>query len=258
MSTLSSSPLSVHVGASRSAMGARAAADIASEIGRVLAKKETVRILFAAAPSQTEMLVSLRQMSGIDWPRVSGFHMDEYLGLAADAPQRFGVWLRQAIFDHVPIGAVHLIDAGEDPARASADYAAKLRAATIDIVCCGVGVNGHLAFNDPPADFDDPLAVKVVALDERSRQQQVDDKCFASLGEVPTHAITVTISAFLAAGSIFCTVPGKQKNAAIHAMLHGPITGLCPASALRLHPRCALYLDPDSAGGMSLDPYRVI
>jgi glucosamine-6-phosphate deaminase len=254
----SSNPLAVHVAASRSSMGARAAADIASEIRALLANQEGVRIMFAAAPSQSEMLLSLRQASGVDWSRVSGFHMDEYLGLAADAPQRFGVWLLRTIFDHLPFGAVHLIEPGDEPNRTAADYAAKLNAAAIDIVCCGVGVNGHLAFNDPPADFDEPLTAKVVALDERSRQQQVDDKCFASIHDVPTHAVTVTIPGLLAARAIFCTVPGPQKNQAIRNMLEQPITSLCPASALRLHPQCALYLDPDNAGEVSFEGYRQI
>jgi len=237
-------------------MAARAAADIASEIRALLAKQDGVRIMFAAAPSQSEMLLSLAQASGIDWPRVSGFHMDEYLGLAADAPQRFGAWLRRTIFDRLPFGAVHLIAPGDDPNRTAADYAAKLNAAAIDIVCCGVGVNGHLAFNDPPADFNDPLTMKIVALDERSRQQQVDDKCFAFIDDVPSHAVTVTIPALLAAGAIFCTVPEPQKNDAIRSMLERPITPLCPATALRLHPRCTLYLDPGSAGEISFEGYR--
>jgi glucosamine-6-phosphate deaminase len=237
-------------------MAARAAADIASEIRALLAKQDGVRIMFAAAPSQSEMLLSLTQASGIDWRRVSAFHMDEYLGLAANAPQRFGAWLRRTIFDRLPFGAVHLIAPGDDPNRTAADYAAKLNAAAIDIVCCGVGVNGHLAFNDPPADFNDPLTMKVVALDERSRQQQVDDKCFAFIDDVPSHAVTVTIPALLAARAIFCTVPGAQKNHAIRNMLERPITPLCPATALRLHPRCTLYLDPDSAGKISFEGYR--
>jgi glucosamine-6-phosphate deaminase len=239
-------------------MGMRAATDISSELRTLLADQEEVRILFAAAPSQTEMLLSLTQTSGVDWSRVSAFHMDEYLGLADGAPQRFGVWLRQYIFDKLPFRAVHLIEPGDDPGRAAADYADELNAAPIDIVCCGIGVNGHLAFNDPPADFDDPLTVKIVALDWRSRQQQVDDKCFASIEAVPTHAVTVTIPALLSARTIFCTVPGEQKNQAIRDMLEGPVTPQCPATALRLHPRCTLYLDPDSAGDICFDGCRKI
>jgi glucosamine-6-phosphate deaminase len=239
-------------------MGARAAADIASEIRALLAKQEGVRIMFAAAPSQSEMLRFLTHSSGVEWPRVTGFHMDEYLDLAVDAPQRFGTWLCRTIFDHQPFGAVHLIEAGDDPNQIASDYAVKLNAAPIDIVCCGVGVNGHLAFNDPPADFSDPRTVKVVALDERSRQQQVDDKCFASIQNVPTHAVTVTIPALLAARTIFCTVPGPQKNRAIRNMLEQPITSLCPATALRLHPRCTLYLDHESASDVAVGGYRQV
>lgn len=253
-----SNPLFVHAGASRQAMGARAAADIAAKIRSLLAKQAAVRIMFAAAPSQSEMLSSLVMAPDIDWPRVSAFHMDEYVGLDADAPQRFGNWLRQAIFDHLPLGSVHLIAPGRDLDQSAADYAAALAVAPLDIVCCGVGVNGHLAFNDPPADFDDPLSVKIVALDERSRQQQVEDKCFESIRDVPSHAITVTISAMLTAQSIFCTVPGTQKNQAVRNMLEGPITELCPATALRLHSRCTLYLDQDSAAGVSFEGYRQI
>jgi glucosamine-6-phosphate deaminase len=254
----SSNPLAVHRASSRSAMGTRAAADIASEIRTLLANQGRVRVMFAAAPSQSEVLFSLSQASNVDWSRVEGFHMDEYLGLTVDAPARFGSWLRRTIFDRLPFGAVHLIEPGDNPDRTAADYSAKLDSAIIDIVCCGVGANGHLAFNDPPADFDDLRTVKIVKLDERSRQQQVDDKCFASIRDVPTHAVTVTIPALLSARTIFCIVPGPQKNQAIRNMLEGPITPLCPATALRLHPQCTLFLDPDSAAEVSLEGYRLV
>lgn len=239
-------------------MGRRAAVDIGAHIRVLLRNQEEVRIVFAAAPSQSDMLFALRHASGVDWSRVAAFHMDEYLGLPDDAPQRFGVWLRRNIFDHLPFGAVHLIETEDDLSRSTFDYAAKLNAVPIDIVCCGIGINGHLAFNDPPADFDDPLAVKIVALDELCRQQQVDDKCFSSIHDVPTHAVTVTIPALLAARTIFCTVPGPQKNQAVRNMLEGRITPQCPASALRLHPHCMLYLDHDSAAGISFNGYRPI
>jgi glucosamine-6-phosphate deaminase len=176
--------------------------------------------------------------------------MDEYLGLSVDAPQRFGLWLRRAIFDHLPFAAVHLIDPKDNPQQTAADYAAKLNAAPIDIVCCGIGENGHLAFNDPPANFDDPLTVKIVELDIQSRQQQVDDKCFATLDDVPTHALTVTIPALLAARAIFCTVPSTFKKEGVRHTLCDPISPMCPATALRRHPNATLYLDPDSASGV--------
>jgi N-acetylglucosamine-6-phosphate deacetylase len=240
--------LTVHVAESRSAMGAQAAADIAREIRFCLERQLGVRMVFAAAPSQKEMLAALREEKNIEWPRVTAFHMDEYLGLPADAPQRFGLWLRRAIFDHLPFAAVHLIEPGVDPERTAAEYAESLKAAPIDIVCCGIGSNGHLAFNDPPADFEDPLTVKAVELDGRCRQQQVDDECFATLSEVPTHALTITIPGLLAGHALFCTVPGSSKKEAVRRTLSDPINPMCPATTLRRHPRCNLYLDLDSAG----------
>ena len=242
--------ISIHVAESRRAMGARAAADIANEIRARLERQPRGRIIFAAAPSQSEMLAALREEKGVNWSRVTAFHMDEYLDLAADAPQRFGSWLRRAIFDHLNFAAVHLIEPGNNPSETATNYEAKLNAAPIDIVCCGIGTNGHLAFNDPPADFNDPLTVKTVYLDAQCRQQQVDDGCFATLSEVPTRALTVTIPALLAARAVFCTVPGRSKTEAVHHTVTGPIDPACPASALRRHPRCTLYLDPDSAGGL--------
>jgi glucosamine-6-phosphate deaminase len=239
--------LTVYVEDSRLAMGKHAAADVAREIRTRLEKQPGVRMVFAAAPSQSEMLAALRDEKDIDWSRVTAFHMDEYLGLPLDAPQRFGLWLRDAIFDHLPFAAVHLLDPGDNPAQAATDYAFKLLAAPINIVCCGIGSNGHLAFNDPPADFEDPLTVKVVDLDPQCRQQQVDDACFATLHDVPTRALTITIPGLLSGHALFCTVPGALKKDAVRRALSDPIHPMCPASALRLHPRCMLYLDSDSA-----------
>lgn len=242
--------MTIHIAESRDAMAAQAAAGIAREIRSCLAHQSGVRIVFAAAPSQSEMLAALCAEKDIDWPRVTAFHMDEYLGLPADAPQRFGLWLCRAIFDRLPFAAAHLIEPGDDPMQTAADYAVKLNAAPIDIVCCGIGANGHLAFNDPPADFIDPLTVKVVELDAECRQQQVDDACFPRLSDVPTHALTITVPGLLAARAIFCTVPGAMKAEAVRRTLLGPIDPACPASALRTHPRCALYLDSESASAL--------
>jgi N-acetylglucosamine-6-phosphate deacetylase len=256
MSTLEKSTLNsltVHVAESRRAMGAHAAADIAREIRACLGKQPGVRMVFAAAPSQSEMLAALREQKGIDWSRVTAFHMDEYLGLPADAPQRFGLWLRRAIFDYLPFAAVHLIEPGDNPEQTAADYAANLNAAPIDIVCCGIGSNGHLAFNDPPADFEDPLTVKAVELDRQCRQQQVDEECFATLSDVPTRALTITIPGLLAGHALFCTVPGTFKREAVRRTLSDPIDPMCPATALRQHPRCTLYLDLDSADEVRCD-----
>ncbi|MCK1392416.1 glucosamine-6-phosphate deaminase [Bradyrhizobium sp. 1] len=228
-------------------MGRAAAADVGVTLRGRLARQRTVRMIFAAAPSQAELLDALARERDIDWRRVTAFHMDEYLGLAADAPQRFGAWLTRHLFSRIAFGAVHLIGQEPDPHREASRYAALLGHAPVDIVCLGIGVNGHLAFNDPPvADLHDTKQVKVVELDEVCRQQQVDDECFPSLGDVPTHAITLTIPRLLEAAELFCVVPGVSKRAAVEQSLFGPIGTACPASALRTHPRCALYLDQDS------------
>jgi glucosamine-6-phosphate deaminase len=239
--------LRVHSFATRGAMGRQAAHDIAVEIRTKLAGAGAMRMIFAAAPSQAEMIEALIAEPGIDWRRVTAFHMDEYIGLSAGAPQRFAVWLRERLFDRVPFAAIHPILPEGDPHAAAAHYAALLDAAPIDIVCLGIGVNGHIAFNDPPvADFADPHDVKIVELDEICRQQQVDDDCFPNLAAVPEQALTLTIPRLLRAERLFCVVPGAHKRVAVGSVLHGPIIPRCPASVLRRHPDCTLYLDAGS------------
>jgi glucosamine-6-phosphate deaminase len=238
------------VAKSRAAMGKKAAEDIADELRRRLLYQQSVRMIFAAAPSQSEMLTALILIPDIDWSRVTAFHMDEYLGLASEAPQRFGLWLGRAIFDRLPFAAVHLLEPGTDPEATAAEYADRLAESPIDIVCCGIGSNGHLAFNDPPADLNDPFDVKVVKLDTACRQQQVDDRCFDRFGDVPTHALTLTIPRLLAADRIFCCVPGAFKKTAVRRALQDPISGLVPATALRTHSNWSLYLDEDSAADL--------
>jgi glucosamine-6-phosphate deaminase len=235
----------------RFSVGRRAASDIATEILRKLSYQPLVRIVFAAAPSQREMLEALRLEHRIDWSRVSAFQMDEYLDLPAEAPQRFAMWLKAVFFDHLPIGRVHFLETDLDPEQRAREYAQLLGAAPIDMVCLGVGINGHIAFNDPPvADFEDKEAVKLVELDEECRRQQVLDKCFASIDEVPRRAVTLTVPRLLDAERLFCVAPGASKREAIRRMLTGPINSACPATALRLHPDCRLYLDRASASLM--------
>jgi len=231
----------------REALGAAAARDIGDALTRRLDSQPGVRVIFASAPSQEATLRHLAERPGIDWSRVTAFHMDEYLGLAPNAPQRFGNWLRGVLLDRIPVGTSYLIDPGDDVQATVHGYSALLTAGPIDIVCLGIGVNGHLAFNDPPADFADPALVKVVTLDEVSRLQQVEDGCFATLAEVPAQAITLTIPALLAAAELFCMVPGAQKKRAVTDAMYGPIGGSVPASALRTHPQCTIYVDKDSA-----------
>jgi glucosamine-6-phosphate deaminase len=240
-------PMEIRIAATREQLGAEAARDIAAEMRDRLGRQESVRIIFAAAPSQGEMLRELILQPGIDWSRITAFHMDEYIGLPAGTPQLFSEWLKAAIFDRVKFSATHLIVAGNDPELACRNYAELLQQAPIDLCLLGIGSNAHLAFNDPPADLHDPATVKVVELDLACRQQQVDDKCFDRIEDVPTHAITLTVPALMAADKLFCCVPGKLKQQAVHAMVHDEISGAVPATALRLHSSCIIYLDRDSA-----------
>jgi glucosamine-6-phosphate deaminase len=233
------------------ALGAAAASAVAGAVREALARRPVVRMAFAAAPSQRAMLTALAAEPGIDWGRVTAFHLDEYLGLAPDAPQRFGTWLRRAFFDRVPLGAVHLIETGPDAEAGARAYAALLAEAPLDVVCLGIGVNGHLAFNDPPvADLDDPADVKTVDLDEVCRRQQVDDGAFGTLAEVPRRAVTLTVPRLLAADRLFCTVSGAYKRDAVRAALLAPVGARCPATALRTHPDCTVFLDRAAASAL--------
>lgn len=238
--------LKVSVHPDRRALGEAAGAAVAACMRKLPGR---VRMVFAAAPSQNETLETLARAMDLDWSRVTAFHMDEYAGLAKDAPQAFSRYLREHLFDLVHPGEIHLIDGLNDPARECGRYAALIKEAPIDIVCLGIGENGHLAFNDPPvADFKDPRGVKEVELDEACRRQQVNDGCFPALDAVPRRAITLTIPALTTAAHLFCSVPGPRKREAVRRTLEGPISPLCPATALRSHPDCTLYLDRDSHG----------
>lgn len=233
----------------RQKLGRVAARDTADQMQKILAEKGRVHIIFAAAPSQNEFLEHLISMSNIDWSNVIGFHMDEYIGLPDNAPQQFGRFLRERIFELVPFKAVYLMNGNAENMQKECDrYSELLRAYPVDITCMGIGENGHIAFNDPPvANFNDPNLVKIVELDDICRQQQVNDGCFETFDDVPTHAMTLTIPALMAAKWIGCVVPGKSKAAAVNAALKDKISTDCPASILRTHNNAVLYLDIDSA-----------
>ena len=241
--------LKVKVYADRKALGAAAGAEAAAKIKQLLADKAEIRIVFAAAPSQNEFLETLRADPDIDWSRVTAFHMDEYIGLPEDAPQKFSRFLRDRIFDIVKPGRVHLIDSSNSAEAECKRYGDLIREAPIDVVCLGIGENGHIAFNDPPvADFNDPHVIKVVELDDACRQQQVNDGCFPTFDDVPTHALTLTIPTLMSGAHLFCMVPGPTKRNAVRRTLNGPISTECPSTVLRTHPDCTLYVDRDSYG----------
>ena len=230
-------------------MGKAAAADIKACILSLLKTKETINMIFAAAPSQNEVLAALALDKEIPWNRVNAFHMDEYIGLDADAPQGFGNFLKEHIFGLANFASVNYIDITAPDAEAEcARYAALLGQYPTDIVVMGIGENGHIAFNDPPvADFNDAKAVKPVALDEICRNQQVNDGCFKALADVPKTAITLTVPTLFAGDHLFCIVPAATKAQAVRATLCGEIGEKCPATVLRRHKSAVLYLDGDSS-----------
>lgn len=206
-------------------------------------------MIFAAAPSQNEFLETLTAAEGIDWSRVVAFHMDEYIGLPVGAPQRFSQFLKEKLFDIVQPGEVHLIRSENTIEAECARYAALVNETPIDIVCLGIGENGHIAFNDPPvANFADTETIKPVELDAACRTQQVNDGCFPDFGSVPTHALTLTIPALMSARHLYCMVPGETKRQAVRETLHASISTACPATILRTHDHCTLYVDRDSYG----------
>jgi glucosamine-6-phosphate deaminase len=247
LETRSVDRLRVRIYRDRVTMGRAAAREVAAAVREALARQAAVRMVFAAAPSQNELLDALAATPDLDWSRVTSFQLDEYLGLRPDAPQTFSHYLRDRLFDRVRPGNVQLIDGDADPISEARRYADLLAAAPLDIVCLGIGENGHLAFNDPPADFDDPNLVKLVTLDAASRQQQVHDGCFPALEAVPAQALTVTIPLIMSGQRLTCVVPGAAKAEAVERTLHGVISPACPASVLRRHANCTLYLDADSA-----------
>ncbi len=235
--------LAVHQHADRAALGVAAARGVAAAIAALGA----ARVVFACAPSQDEFLAALLAQP-VDWAKVTVFHMDEYADLPEGHPASFRNYLRGHLLMHIAPRAVHLIRAEADATSEAVRYAALLAARPLDLVCLGIGENGHLAFNDPPvADFADPALVKLVALDEACRRQQVHDGCFPALDDVPTHALTLTIPALLSAREIFGVVPGGRKAQAVRDAMLGPIATSCPASVLRTHPRAVLYLDDAAA-----------
>ena len=244
--------LEVRIFETRAEMGNAAAADIQRKFCELLREKPYINVIFAAAPSQNEVLAALALDKEIDWSRIHAYHMDEYIGLPADAPQGFGNFLRAHIFDLVPFASVNLIDSSATDASLEAErYGRMLDEHLPDVVVMGIGENGHIAFNDPPvANFRDPKTVKAVRLDEICRNQQVNDGCFASIDEVPTHALTLTVPALTRAPYLFCIVPAPSKAWAVKETLTGSIDEHCPASILRTHDNAILYLDRDSAANL--------
>jgi glucosamine-6-phosphate deaminase len=232
---------------SRAEMDAAAGATAALAISAAIERQGGARIILASAPSQTGFLQQLLAHR-IPWEKVTVFHMDEYVGLEATHPASFRRYQSDHVLNRIQPAAFHgICGESDDPIAETHRYAGLLAAAPIDVVCAGIGENGHLAFNDPPADLHDPECVKIVTLDEACRRQQVNDGCFERIEAVPATAITLTVPALLAGGELFVIVPGSRKAEAVKNTLKLPISGACPATSLRTHPRASLFIDADSS-----------
>lgn len=233
---------------SREEMGVAAAEDAARRLRLLIRRKGFASVVFAAAPSQNEFLKHLIE-ADVQWNNVIAFHMDEYIGLSADAPQGFGNFLKEAIFSRLPFRQVNYLDGQAKDAQAEcARYTALLNENPPDIVFLGIGENGHLAFNDPGvADFTDAHTVKVVELDNVCRNQQVNDGCFRHIDEVPVTAFTLTMSAIMRIPQALSIVPGPTKANAVYHTVNAPVSAQCPATVLREHKDAVLYIDRDSA-----------
>lgn len=228
-------------------MGEDAAKDISMCLKTLLVQKEELNVVFAAAPSQNDVLKALVEDKTIDWNRINAYHMDEYIGLELNAPQRFSAYLNEHIFGLVNFKSINLIGTTDIK-----EYGKFLKN-NIDVVILGIGENGHIAFNDPGvADFNDKEDIKAVELDEMCRNQQVHDGCFPSLDKVPTHAVTLTIPTMFSGRYLFCVVPTTNKSEAVKNTLYGEINESCPASILRKHDNATMYLDYDSASLIKL------
>lgn len=234
----------------RNEMGKEAGRQVEEKIIELLKHKEQIRMVFAAAPSQNELLDYLAGSKMIPWNRIIAFHMDEYIGLSPESQNSFACFLKEKLFNKVDFKKVHLLNGMNTADKEVNRYASLLKQAPIDIICLGIGENGHIAFNDPDmANFNDPETVKTVTLDNLCRQQQVNEGCFSSLNMVPEKAITLTIPTLLSASFLFCIVPGERKREAVYKTLFGPIEKTCPASILRTHPSCNYFLDTEAYKG---------
>lgn len=240
----------VSVFATPEELGIAAAANTAEIVKAVVARKGSARVIFATGNSQIPFVEALHRHGGVDWSKVTAFHMDEYAGMSADHPASFRKWIRERIEEKLHPAAVHYLEGdAPDLAVECRRYEALLREAPIDLICMGIGENGHIAFNDPAvADFNASRWVKVLELDHACRMQQVGEGHFAGVDDVPTHALTLTIPALIAPEVIQVVVPDARKAEAVRNTLQGPISEACPASILRTQDHARLFLDRASFG----------
>jgi glucosamine-6-phosphate deaminase len=228
-------------------VGEAAARHAAQSLLRVLGHSEAARIIAATGASQLDFLDALTSIPGIDWQRVEMFHLDEYIGIPATHAASFRKYLMERFIQKTGMRRYHLLDGEQDPADIIRVIGRELKSAPVDIAFVGIGENGHLAFNDPPADFETDEPYLIVGLDEACRRQQVTEGWFGTISEVPLRAISMSVKQILKASEIIAVVPGARKARAVKACLEGEISPLAPASILRIHSNTTAYLDTDSA-----------
>jgi len=235
------------------ATGVAAAKAAAARLREAISTRGKANLIVATGASQFEMLKQLIREPRVDWKKVTGFHLDEYLDMKDDHPASFRRYLRERFVRHVPLKAFHFVN-GDSPNGQSEckRLGAILKKHPIDVACIGIGENGHLAFNDPPADFDTTEPFLVVNLDEGCRRQQYGEGWFKTLADVPRQAISMSIRQILAAQTLIVTVPDARKADAVKGCIDGELTNRCPASILRLHADCRLFLDEPAAGKLSV------
>jgi glucosamine-6-phosphate deaminase len=231
--------------------GQAAAAAGAERIREALRERESASIIVATGASQFQMLAALVATPDIDWSRVTGFHLDEYIGLPDTHPASFRRYLRERFVQHVPLRQFHYIRADEDAEAECRRLAYLLDDLIVDVAFVGIGENGHLAFNDPPADFRTERPYLIVELDEACRRQQLGEGWFETLEDVPSRAISMSVREIMRSRHIICTVPDRRKAEAVQHAVQGPVTPDLPASILQQHDSTALYLDRSAASLLS-------
>lgn len=241
------SQLEIRILADKETLGRVAAQQAANSLRRTIHAQGSARIIAATGASQFEFLEELTGASGIDWTRVEVFHLDEYVGLPLSHPASFRKYLLERLINKTGITHYHLLDGEGDSRRAAEKVGQELRTRPIDVAFAGIGENAHLAFNDPPADFNIEDPYLIVELDEACRQQQVNEGWFPTVSDVPKRAISMSVKQILRSKEIIVVAPEERKAQAVKNSLEGEITPLVPASILRTHPKATIYLDKDSA-----------
>jgi glucosamine-6-phosphate deaminase len=239
-------------------LGAKAAEQAAASIRRAIEQRGTARIIAATGAAQFEFLEALTSVPNIDWSHVEMFHLDEYVGISESHPASFCRFLRERLINKAGITNYHLLNGEDNPAEVIRIAGKALQSAPIDVAFVGIGENGHLAFNDPPADFKTEAPYLLVTLDEVCRRQQMGEGWFATLKDVPEHAISMGIRQILKANEIICIVPDSRKANAVKACLEGEISPMAPASILRTHAKTTLYLDQHSAALLNADTLSAV